>query len=313
MVPQLLRQGDFRAIFVLAFCSSGLFLLVRAIRATIRHHRFGNSYFELDSLPISPGERLSGKIHLHFETQGARGIDLRLSCIRRVVTGTGEDRSTSNITLWQADKSVPSGAVGPGPLGRAVPVAFEIPAQAVDTNHNDSRDQIVWLLHAEADVPGVDYSDDFEIPVFRTMPSSQPANDTSSQGSFRASSVGFATTQIIDRQSGELPRPARSKIIVSMHDGGTEFYFPPFRTPGRALALFVAFLLFGGASYALINSDVPLFFTAFFILADLFILCGLSRWLSGVHVFSWAMVKSALEKVFLEALRSTFPFPRLVQ
>jgi len=274
MVPQLLRQGDSRAIFVLAFCSSGLFLLLRAIRATIRYDRFGNSYFELDSLPISPGERLSGRIHLRFETQGAHGIDLRLTCVRRVVIGTGEARSMSNITLWQADKNVPSGAVGPGPLGRAVPVEFEIPAEAVDTNHNSSRDQILWLLHAGAEVPGVDYCDDFEVPVFRTMPSSQPATDTSSQGSFRGSSFGFATTQTIDGQSGEVPRPARSKVIVSKHDGGTEFYFPALRTPGRALALLVAFLVFGGASSALINSHVPLFFTGFFILADLFILYG---------------------------------------
>jgi len=271
MVPQLLRQGDFRAIFVLAFCSFGVVLIVRAIRATIRHDRFGNSYFEFDSLPFSPGERLSGRIHLRFETQAAHGIDLRLACVRRVITGSGKGQSTGNITLWQADKNVPSGAVGPGPLGRAIPVDFELPAEALDTNHNNPRDQMLWVLHAGADVPGVDYSDDFELPVFRTASSSRSASDSPAQPSAGKFALGFASTQSFDGESGEVPRPARTKVVVSVHEGGTEFYFPAFRSPGRALVLLLVSLLFAGAAYALLNSRVPFLFTFFFILADLFI------------------------------------------
>src|SRR5262249_21797205 len=94
---------------------------------------------EFDSLPFSPGNRLSGRIHLRFETQAVHGIDLRLTCVRRIITGSGKSQSTSNITLWQGDKNIPSGAVGPGPLGRAIPVDFELPAEALDTNHNDPR------------------------------------------------------------------------------------------------------------------------------------------------------------------------------
>src|SRR5215469_13974724 len=271
MVPQLLRQGDFRAIFVLAFCSFGVFLIVRAMRATIRHDRFGNSYFEFDSLPFSPGERLSGRIHLRLETQAAHGIDLRLACVRRVITGSGKGQSTSNITLWQADKNVRSGAVGPGPLGRAVPVDFELPPEALDTNHNNPRDQMLWVLHAGADVPGVDYSDDFELPVFRTASPSRSASDSPPQPSAGKFALGFASTQSFDGESGEVPRPAHSKVVVSMREGGTEFYFPAFRSPGRALVLLLVSLLFGGAAYALLNARVPFLFTFFFILADLFI------------------------------------------
>jgi len=272
MVPQLLRQGDYRAIIVLAFCSLGVFLIVRAIRATLRHDRFGNSYFEFDSLPFSPGKCLSGRIHLRFETQAAHGIDLRLTCVRRVITGSGKSQSTSNLTLWQADKNVPSGAVGPGPLGRAIPVDFELPAESLDTDHNNLRDQILWLLHAGANVPGVDYSDDFELPVFRTASSPQPASDSSTQATFRGSSFRFATTQSIDGDFSEVPQPARTKVVVSMREGGTEFYFPAFRTPGRALVLLLFSVIFGGAVYALLHSRAPFLFTVLFILADLFIL-----------------------------------------
>lgn len=274
MVPQLLRQGDFRVLIVLAFCSFGAFLIVRAIRATIRHDRFGNSYFEFDSLPFSPGERLAGRIHLRFETQAAHGIDLRLSCVRRVITGSGKSQSTSNITLWQADKNVPSGAVGPGPLGRTIQVDFELPAEALDTNHNNPRDQILWLLHAGADVPGVDYSDDFELPVFRTESSPRPAKDSSAEPAFSGSSFGFANTQNIDGDSSEVPQPARTKVVVSMREGGTNFYFPAFRTPGRALVLLLISMVFGGVVYALLHSRAPFLFTVIFILGDLFLFYG---------------------------------------
>ena len=271
MVPQLARQGNPLIFFVLAFCSLGVFLIVRAIRATIRHDRFGNSYLELDSLPFSPGERLTGRIHLRFETQAAHGVDLRLKCVRRVVTGYGKNQQTSNITLWQADKNVPSGAVGPGPLGRTIPVDFELPSEALNTDHRNPSDQILWLLHAAADVPGVDYSDDFEVPVFRTASSSRPASESSSQPS---ANFGFATMPSLDVDSGEVPRPARTKVVVSMRDGGTEFYFPAFRSPGRALVLLLVSLIFGGAVYLLLHSRVPFLFTVFFILADIFIVYG---------------------------------------
>ena len=274
VVPKLIRTSDPRAIIPLLFGLAGLILVLYAIRLTIRHERFGNTYFEFDSLPFSPGERVGGRIHLRFETQAAHGIDLRLSCVRRVVTGSGNNRSTSQMSLWQADKNVPSGAVGSGPLGRAIPVDFELPAESLITDHSNASDQVLWLLHAQADVPGVDYADDFELPVFRTATSPQAVSDSQSQASSAASSVGFATARSIDADSGAVPQPARMKVVVSMHDGGTEFYFPPFRTPGRALVLLLVSGLFSGAVYALFRSHVPFFFAAFFSLGDLLVIFG---------------------------------------
>jgi hypothetical protein len=274
MAPQLLRRGDPRVIIVLGFCSLGVVLIVRAIRATLRHERFGNTYFEFDSLPFSPGERVGGRIHLRFETQAAHGIDLRLTCVRRIITGSGNNRSTSNVTLWQADKNVPSGAVAPGPLGRAIPVDFELPRESLITDHRNASDQILWLLHAQADVPGVNYSDDFELPVFRTAESPQAATDPQSQARSTTDGFGFATARSSDADSGAVPQPARTKVVVSMHDGGTEFYFPPFRTPGRALVLLLVAVLFSGAVYAMLHSRAPFFFAALFSLGDLFVIYG---------------------------------------
>ena len=273
-IPQMLSNNDPRVIILLGFCSIGAILAAYAVRATIRHERFGNTYFEFDSLPFSPGRRVTGRIQLRFETQAPLGIDLRLRCIRRIVSGSGNNRSTSNVTLWQADKNVSSGAVAPGPLGRAIPVDFELPADGLLTDHNNPSDQVLWLLHARADVPGVDYSDDFELPVFRTADSPQPAGASSSQASSSNSSFVFATAKSIDGDSGSVAQPARTKVVVSMHDGGTEFSFPALRTPVRALMLLVVSLIFSGAVYALIHAKVPLFFTTLFGFGDLLVIFG---------------------------------------
>jgi hypothetical protein len=274
VLPKLIQAGDPRLIVPLLFGLAGLILIVYAIRLTIRHERFGNTYFEFDSLPLSPGERVGGRIHLRFETQATHGIDLRLSCVRRIITGSGNNRNTSQINLWQADKNVPYGAVAPGPLGRAIPVDFELPAEGLITDHSNASDQVLWLLHAQADVPGVDYSDDFELPVFRTAESARVVSDSKSRDSSTVDSFGFATARSVDADSGAVPQPARMKVVVSMHDGGTEFYFPPFRTPARAMVILLVSVLFSGAVYALFHSRAPFFFAALFSLADLFVIFG---------------------------------------
>ena len=179
VIPALAHKDHLRALYPLIFCLVGLAMLVSALRATLRKQRFGNSYFEFYALPFRPGERVSGKVNLRFETQAEHGIDLRLSCIRRTVTGSGDHANTSETVLWQSEQNVPGGAVGPGPLGRAIPVDFLIPANAYVTDQENPHDQVFWRLHAQADVPGIDYSDNFDVPVFRTAssPGAAPGAD----------------------------------------------------------------------------------------------------------------------------------------
>jgi hypothetical protein len=272
LVPKMVRNGDPRAFLVLGFGLIGVILLANAIRATIRHQRFGNTYFEFNSLPFSPGDRVSGRIQLKFETQTEHGIDLRLSCVRRVVTGSGNSRTTREAVLWQAEQNVPSGAVGPGPLGRMIPVDFVLPAETYVTNHDNPSDQVLWLLHAQADVPGVDYSDDFELPVFRTAATVVAALVSQSQVSSGAHAFGFPAAAA-DSDSSAVAQPASTKVIVSMHSGGTEFYFPAFRNPGRAFGLLAFTLIWSGVVYFL-YTHAPLFFFIVFCLFDLLLVYG---------------------------------------
>src|SRR6266478_2075298 len=272
MVPNFIRSGDPRVLLLLGFNLLGAILIVKAARTTMRHRRFGDTYFEFDSLPFSPGERLSGRIHLRFDARAEQGIDLRLTCVRKISTGSGNSRSTSQVVLWQADKNVPAEAVGPGPLGRAIPVDFLPPADSLFTNHDNPNDQILWLLHTQADVQGVDYSDDFEIPVFRSAASADTSRNSESSASSSVSALGFATTRSDD--SGDVTQPANTKAVLSMGSGGTEFYFPPFRNPGRALILLLVTVIWSGVVFALYKAPAPIFFFIVFGLSDLLIIAG---------------------------------------
>ena len=273
-VPSFIRTSDPRVFLLLGFNLLGAILIVKAARATIRHQRFGDTYFEFDDLPFSPGQRVAGSIHLKLDTRVEHGIDLRLSCVRRIVTGSGNNSSTNQIVLWQADQNVPAGAVGPGPLGRAIPVNFAPPADSLVTDHDNPSDQVLWLLHAQADVPGVDYSDDFEIPVFRSAASSAPASNFGTRITSGTDRFGFAAAQPSDADSGAVPQPARTKVVVSMGSGGTEFYFPVLRNPVRALVLFLVLLLWTGVAYVLYQKHAPIFFFILFALSDLIVIAG---------------------------------------
>jgi len=125
-LPQLLDSNPI-ALLLIGFALIPTLLLVGAVRATIRRERYGKTYFEFGSLPFSPGSHLKGQIQLRLNAAADHGIDLRLSCIRRIVTQSGKDRTTNDVVLWKDEKNVPQSYLSVGPLGTAIPVDFAIP------------------------------------------------------------------------------------------------------------------------------------------------------------------------------------------
>jgi len=278
-LPPLLRNSDPKALVLFGLCLFPAILLTGALRATMRRERYGKTYLEFNSLPFSPGKHVSGQIQLRLPTSAPHGVDLRLACIRRIVTGSGKQQSTHEIVLWQSDQNVPQGSLASGPLGTAIPVDFGIPQDAYETDHEQPRDQLLWLLTAKADVPGVDYSDKFEVPVFRTArnTASPPAADTFASGFASTFSSGAAagTAPAFDSDSSEVSAPLHPKVVVSTtNDGSTEFYFPAFRNRSQTLGLLLFTSLWTGIVYFLAHSKAPWFFAAVFGFFDLLLIYG---------------------------------------
>ena len=80
----------------------------------------------------------------------------------------------------------------------------------VGETHDQPNDQVLWLLHAQADVPGVDYLDDFEVPVFRLTP----------LGATTPAATGFADSQpeaapAFQSDASDVVAPDNLKVVVS--------------------------------------------------------------------------------------------------
>ena len=250
----------------LLFPAVGVFLLIRAIRLTWAYLEFGQTYFEISPVPGVVGGDLKGMIQARFPHSPDHGIKLRLSCVHRVISGSGNTQSTSENIAWRDEASLSSGQLYPGPAGTSIPVHFRIPWDAQPTETRSPRDAVEWVLEALADVPGVDYHDIFVVPVFRTAQTpSQPEPESA-----------FAVQAA--------PRPDAMAVEVRQNGTGTEFYFPAARNKGFAAMTTVFCLIFGLVTFFLVHVHATFFFLVFggFFLLLLFITAQM--WLGTTRV-----------------------------
>jgi hypothetical protein len=245
--PEQFRK-DPKTLVGLLFPVAGVLMLVWAVRETMRWLEFGKTYFDMPIVPLVVGRDLRGTIQARFLNVPAKGVQLKLSCIHRTVSGSGNSRTTQEKIVWRDEKTVRPEQLSLGPIGTSIPVEFSIPADGNSTDNTDPRSTIVWLLEADADVPGVDYKDLFEIPVFRTRD----------------------TPQIPVQHQGPVSAPAHFTIVVRPgSDGGTEFYFPAARNKGFAMGTLLFSVIWGGAIAGMIYLRAPFLFPVVFGLFEL--------------------------------------------
>ncbi len=254
-VPLQTYREKPQSLFALLVPAAGLWLLVWAIRETLAWFEFGKTSFQMTAVPLVVGKEFRGAIQARFPKPPEHGIRLKLSCINRIVTGSGRDQTTQEKIIWRDEHSVSPAELYAGPTGTTIPVSFHIPLDASQTDLSNSRDAIFWMLEADADVPGVDYKDCFEVPVFRTK-------DTPSQ----AEEERFAASE------SQIGPPAVSKIVITPSADGTQFYFPAARNKRFAAAVTTLFALWSGILTILFRAHVPFVFPAVFGLFDLLIL-----------------------------------------
>lgn len=265
-VPQEAAKNPVAYIGLL-FPVAGVFLLVRAIRQSLALHRFGKTTFEMASVPGVIGGELKGIIQVRLPDVPQQGLQLRLTCVHRVTTGSGDDQSTNESILWREDALVPAAQLYASPSGTSIPVSFRIPWESEPTETRSSRDQIVWLMEAQAAVPGVDYHDVFEVPVFRT---SQTPPERPEVPAIREATV---------------PRPAELTVLITPTPAGVEYYFPAARNKGFAAWSTVFLMIFGGAAFFLAYFHVPLIFPiAFGFFSLLLLYATVQMWLGTTRV-----------------------------
>lgn len=269
---QAIQQKGPGGYFIFLFPAAGIVLLIYAVRQTLAYVEFGKTCFEMASVPGVVGRELKGSIQARLPHSPEHGVHLRLSCVHRYVTGSGNNSTTNETILWREEADLNAGQLWEGPAGTTVPVSFHIPRDAQPTEKLTARDEFQWLLEATASVPGVDYHDVFEIPVFRTA-------QTPTQEEEAAEEKAFGV------HAPELSCPQHLSVRVQPVAGGTEFYFPAGRNKGFAGSITFFSLIFTTIGYFLIHSRAPIIFPIVFggfgLLMDYF---SLKMWLGTTRV-----------------------------
>jgi hypothetical protein len=148
-----------------------------------------------------------------------------------------------------------------------------LPPDAFQTDHESLSDQVYWRLEASANMPGVDYHDEFELPVFRASASPTTSNSLASN-SFPGDSlatdrlaagapiVSFARSNTtIGELSDDVAEPARHRVVVEDSPAGLQFHFRAARNLGRTLLVVILAAAVSALFYALLQHQrqTPLF------------------------------------------------------
>ncbi len=166
VVPGEVRQGNTAALLVLVFPLVGAWLLYKAVHKYLQWRRFGDVTFEMASVPAFLGDRLRGTIRIPVALIMEKSVTTRLMCVHSETTGGGKNRQTYEKVLWEAERIVPRHMLSQERRATVIPIEFHIPDTPPPSDDTNPDDKIVWRLHAETSLTGVDFSADFEVPVF---------------------------------------------------------------------------------------------------------------------------------------------------
>ncbi len=264
-----MTSGDLLPLLGLVFPAVGLLLLWAALRASIRHRKYGTTELTLDAVPVPVGGTLDAAVRL---PPGLTGLELetRLTCLSRVTTGSGKNRSTREEVRWEDRGRIALSGRG----GDEVRIRFPIPADAPGWDQ-EATPAVIWRLHLSADVPGVDYHASFEVPVVRTTARAPETGEEARTDDEDLEPNGWSAESEVDPTAYR--RPADSPITVETTRRGTEIYFPPGRNRGALLVLSVITVVWVGMVGLMFTLGAGSFIVGLFGAVGLFLLLGLGR------------------------------------
>jgi hypothetical protein len=240
-IPKEWQNGNHAILLVLLFPAAAIFLFGLSFVKWRSRRRFGDCFFELAQIPAPPGGTLEGMIQTGARLKLEHGLHLKISCIRRVVSGSGKNQSISETILWQDEKIYTAQAnlseSEPGQSG--IPVHFKLPADQPEC-YARGRESVFWRLDAKAKMSGPSFHAAFDVPVFKIAGAIAEADDEPDP------------TAALQEPVEEIRRDENSKIKISDGLNGREFYFPAARNLGMATLTTFLFLVFLGMFYALI-------------------------------------------------------------
>jgi hypothetical protein len=273
--PELARQPVAAIGFLFPLVGAGL--LCWSVITTARAKRFGDTWLDTSS-PARAGHPWHATLRARLPLPGGSGytVTVRLTCLSRTVSRSGDDQERETI-LWREETEIDASRLVFGPDGAEVPVHFDIPFDARPTTASGKGAGILWVLTAEAALPGVNLREDFDVPV---------QADASSTGEARLASV-------VPPPDGAMPSSidfdalARSGIRVNADADGLHIRFAPARNVSFATVVTGFTALFAGALWVQWRLGFPWIFPFFTALVDLLLLyVTVELWLGTTSILA---------------------------
>jgi hypothetical protein len=165
-------EFEWPILFISLFPMIGIGFFIKVMIEWRRIQKFGRSILTLDSLPGRLGRPIGGAIKTGVSAQRApeEGFRVTLTCYRQYVryTRDSDGDRTKRIerdVLWRDEATRTGRAYGDG-TRLTVPFAFDVPPDKPSSTPVKSENRDLWEVEIKAAVPGIDYKDAIEVPVF---------------------------------------------------------------------------------------------------------------------------------------------------
>lgn len=231
IIPDAVRKGNQWAWIGLLFPLVGVALLINAARLTLRALRFRESTLILDTMPVPIGGTLRGTVEVPHALTSVSGVMIRLTALEQRQSGS----STESTIACHEERELEPGLLRHTADSTIIPIEIAVPADAPATDTTDAQRKVFWRLNVDAEVPGIDYSASFDVPVFKTA-----FTDFRPHGAPAPISAPLEPKSFIEHQTPE----------------GRELYFPRFRAPSRAFMSLLFTTVWLGAIACMIGIGV---------------------------------------------------------
>jgi len=137
-----------------------------AVYSTLQYMKFGDSTLILSQFPLSPGREFTAVLAVKARFEAGQNFNFELICERKKITGSGKNAQTHTETIFKASRVVKANPENFRNQHIFVPVKFEIKSDAPTVTPENFNPSLTWKIKAAASVPGVDYGDEFALPVY---------------------------------------------------------------------------------------------------------------------------------------------------
>ncbi len=161
-------------LMVTLFPAIGVLVAWLAVYKWIQSRKFGRPRFVPSTVPGVIGGYVGGVIEVPARVTPEGDATLSLRNLRRETRGSGKNRSTTEVVLWEREERIPREKWTSGAGRTDIPVLFHVPDSCSATDDSDPNNEVVWRLETKAAVAGVDFAATFDVPVFATGETAAP-------------------------------------------------------------------------------------------------------------------------------------------